>query len=451
MDDSAWTSTLNGAAPMIESVRGMAVHGGLFEAAQQCLAIEAGKILWLRMDTGAGPADLPVVLYETVRPLILEAWVDIRDAVAVLQHLTQSPAGRELLGSRSRLAEWVRGLGAAGAGPDLAEYVAVLIDHARARWAGHGLLCLASDLLRLQALAWRPGAYVDVGDVAGLLAKLPSLRGVYADLTPFCAHCTVAIENDLIFCADRAVGRALMIATLLWSLQSMEQMAEKLLPAPGRPPASGWTGDSGMSIAMAAPSRACSPRELADAVLPAIDARMPKAPALRELFAWPHVDLANYINRAYGSSHLVGDPTTLEAYFEGRAVKEYLIDHVGGFTGYQLFAGRLAPSCRGVWQRCCSAFGLQDYAPQLGWKTHGFGTLERLVDLGRRLARTACAAPGVRRDLEAIGKGLGMSLTEISAAARRVADVYDALRQAHLDPGRRDLLVRQALVRSCRL
>ena len=76
------------------------------------------------------------------------------------------------------------------------DWFLTLYQHVCQRWASHGLLCLASDLLGLLVLVWKPGAYADLGDVAGRLKILPTAND--AGLHGICAHHTVAIENDLI-------------------------------------------------------------------------------------------------------------------------------------------------------------------------------------------------------------------------------------------------------------
>ena len=340
--------------------------------------------------------------------------------------MARTPAGRAFLAAQPRLPGLLQDAGAAQAGPQLADHLMALTDHARERWAAHGLLCMASDLLRLLALAWRPGAYADIGDAAALLRVLPTLRRVGAARCPFTAHCTVAVENDLIFCADRALAQAVAIGTALWSLRALEAAAAR----------------------MPAPPRADAPAALTRVVLPTLDARMPPAPPLRPLYATPHADLANYVNRAYGSGHLVGDPGALDAYFSGRQAKERLIDHVGGFTGYQLFADRLAPGCRANWDACQQTFGMKDYAPQLGWKTHGFGTLERLVGHGRRLRQGHPRLHSVRRELGALAGILGLAAPVMEPLAMRVSEVHDLLHQAHFDPAQRASLTARAIERS---
>lgn len=429
LDRSAWERTLAEQVTPVEPVPASAVPHALRVAVDDGLDAHVAGVRWLRLDAAqeaaAETTHVPVLLYEEMRHALAEPWRRTEIARERLRALQRTPAGQAFLAEQARLPEMIEACGADGAGPPFSTYLGMFIDHARAAWARHGLLCLASDLLRLQALVWRPGAYADIGDAAGLLRVLPTRRRVHADESAFSAHCTVAIENDLVFCADRALMQAVTLGTLLWSQRTLQRMAGRLgLQAPGSPP------------------------ELARAVLPALDRQMPPAPDLRPLYEKPHVGLANYVNRAYGSHHLVGDPAALEMYFSGRQAKETLIDHVGGFTGYQLFADRLAPACRRVWQACQVEFGLLDYAPQLGWKTHGFGTLERLVVHGQRLRQGHPRLGSVRRELGAMSGPLALPAQSMEALALRVSEVHDLLRQAHFEPARREALLARALARS---
>lgn len=429
LDRSAWDQTLAGQVTPVEPVPGSAVPPALRAAVADGLDAHVAGVRWLRLDaaqqTAAEAVFLPVLLYEEMRHALAEPWRRTDLARERLRSMARTPAGQAFFAEQVRLGAMVEAAGADGAGPQFGAYLGLFIDHARSSWARHGLLCLASDLLRLQALVWRPGAYADIGDAAGLLRVLPTLRRVRAAESLFSAHCTVAIENDLVFCSEQALMQAVTVGTLIWSLRTLQATAGRLgVPDPG------------------------SPSALAHAVLPALDRQMPPAPDLRPLYETPHVGLANYVNRAYGSHHLVGDPAALGPYFSGRQAKETLIDHVGGFTGYQLFADRLAPACRRVWQICQVEFGLLDYAPQLGWKTHGFGTLERLVGHGQRLRQGHPRLASVRRELHAMSTTLGLPASTMEPLALRVSEVHDLLRQAHFEPARRDALIARALTRS---
>jgi hypothetical protein len=428
LDRSAWDQTLAAQVTPLEPVPGAAVPAAIRTALADGLDAHVAAVRWLRLDAAPQAAAqtvfLPVLLYEEMRHALAEPWRRTDLARERLRSMARTPAGQAFLAGQARLGDMIEAAGADGAGPQFAAYLGVFIDHVRSAWARHGLLCLASDLLRLQALVWRPGAYADIGDAAGLLQVLPTLRRVRAAESVFSAHCTVAIENDLVFCAERALMQAVTLGALIWSLRTLQATAARLgLPDPGRPP------------------------DLARAVLPALDRRMPATPDLRPLYETPHAGLANYVNRAYGSHHLVGDPAALDPYFSGRQTKEMMIDHVGGFTGYQLFANVLAPACRQVWKSCQVEFGLLDYAPQLGWKTHGFGTLERLVGHGQRLRQGHPRLAGVRRELRAMSTALGLPAPAMEPLALRVSEVHDLLRQAHFEPARRDALVARALAR----
>lgn len=430
LDRSAWDRTLAAPVTPLEPVEASAVPAPLRAAVEAGLGPQAAAVRWLRLDAApqATPEAvlLPVMIYEDMRPALAATWQQTDGAWTHLRALAGTAAGRDFLAREPRLPDLLQSAGAGHSGPDVAAWLALLIDHVRAHWSGHGLLCLASDLLRLQALVWRPGAYADLGDIAALLRVLPTRRRARAAQSPFCAHCTIAIENDLIFCADRALMQAVTIGTVLWGVRAIEAMAARLR----------------------LPPRPLSPPDLARAVLPALDAQMPPAPPLRPLYETPHAGLADYVNRAYGSHPLPVDPQSPQAYFSGRDAKDGLINQVGGFTGYQMFARLLAPACRTAWEEAQDDFGLRDYAPQLGWKTHGFGTLERLVGHGQRLRRGHPRLASVRRELQAMAAGLELAPQAMEPLAVRVSEVHDLLRRAHFEPARREALIAQAIERS---
>lgn len=430
LDRSAWDRTLAAPVTPVAAVDPSAVPAALRQVMDAGLGPQAPVVRWLRLDAApqAEPEAvlLPVLIYEDMRPALAAAWQQTDAAWTHLRALARTPAGRDFLAREPRLPELLQAAGAGDSGPDFAAWLELLIDHVRARWSGHGLLCLASDLLRLQALVWRPGAYADLGDIAALLRVLPTRRRTRAAQSPFCAHCTIAIENDLIFCADRARVHAVTIGTVLWGVRALEAVAARLK----------------------LPPRPLSAPDLARAVLPALDAQMPPAPPLRPLYETPHAGLADYVNRAYGSHPLGVDPQAPQAFFSGRDTKDGLINQVGGFTGYQLFARVLAPACRAAWEEAESDFGLRDYAPQLGWKTHGFGTLERLVGHGQRLRHGHPRLASVQRELQAMAAGLELAPQAMEPLARRVSEVHDLLRQAHYEPARREALIAQAIARS---
>ena len=439
LDRSAWDRTLAAPVTPVAPVDPSAVPAALRQVVDAGLGpqvMDAGLgpqapvVRWLRLDAApqAEPEAvlLPVLIYEDMQPALAAAWQQTDAAWTHLRALARTPAGRDFLAREPRLPELLQAAGAGDSGPDFAAWLELLIDHVRARWSGHGLLCLASDLLRLQALVWRPGAYADLGDIAALLRVLPTRRRTRAAQSPFCAHCTIAIENDLIFCADRARVQAVTIGTVLWGVRALEAVAARLK----------------------LPPRPLSAPDLARAVLPALDAQMPPAPPLRPLYETPHAGLADYVNRAYGSHPLGVDPQAPQAFFSGRDTKDGLINQVGGFTGYQLFARVLAPACRAAWEEAESDFGLRDYAPQLGWKTHGFGTLERLVGHGQRLRHGHPRLASVQRELQAMAAGLELAPQAMEPLARRVSEVHDLLRQAHYEPARREALIARAIARS---
>jgi hypothetical protein len=363
---------------------------------------------WLQLEQPGGPRHLPVLLLEPLGGELARPWSNLQPAIDALAGMEQElawgdPASAALLQPSTLLA-----------------YLQTLIDHARTRWASHGLLCLASDLLRLLALAWLPGAYGDLGDVAGRLPCLPQA----ADAGPggFCAHHTVAIENDLIVSTAAVPLQAVVLATALWSWRHVHAMAGRL------------------GIDQAGPD----PVRVLQAVLPHLDRRLPRPPALAPLLQPPWTRLADYINVAYGASALFHPPEALAAYTAGRQGKELLINAVGGFTGYQKAAHHLVPGNASAWARCASRLGLADYAPQLGWKTDGFGVIDRLIDLGRRLEGAPAAAPeaaavavAVAADLALLAGPLGRPAGQLEPLALLCARLHDLLSKAHHQPQQR--------------
>jgi hypothetical protein len=91
--------------------------------------------------------------------------------------------------------------------------------------------------------------------------------------------------------------------------------------------------------------------------------------------------------------------------------------------------------------------GLVDYAPQLGWKTYGFGTIDRLIDLGQRLladqpleAWDRSGSHGsrpARAELALIADGLGMSAARLEPLAVLCCRLHQLLGRACFEPQQR--------------
>lgn len=186
LDRSAWQALLH-LAPLPLVTCGLEqVPAPLRQATAALFAPRPLPLQWLRLETSGGPRHLPVLLLESYRQELERPWNDLQPALETLANLAGSAAdgsaacpsskGRQLLEQELAFADPAS---AALLQPTtLLAYLHTLIDHARTRWAAHGLLCLASDLQRLLALAWLPGAYGDLGDVAGRLRRLPEATDV---------------------------------------------------------------------------------------------------------------------------------------------------------------------------------------------------------------------------------------------------------------------------------
>jgi len=414
LDRSTWQLLPRRSALPLQLLPAHQVPAALVEALGALRFSQPELPHWLRIEHPAGVRHAPVLLLEEQGSALAEPWHAIEPATAALAALGATPAGARFLEQELNLAD--PAAAALLQGPQLLTYLHTLLGHAQRHWAGHGLLCLASDLLRLLALAWWPGVYGDLGDVAGRLPMLPGANE--AGPAGFCAHHTVAIENDLIFASDRRTLQAITLATALWSWRSVQGIGQRL----------------GLPLAEAEPAA------LLRAVLPHLDQRLPPPPSLAPLLQPPWTRLADYINLAYGAAPLFHPAADLAAYSAGRRGRELLINDVGGFTGYQKAAHHLAPANAARWARCASRLGLCDYAPQLGWKTYGFGAIDRLIDNGRRLqdpATAAAMAAAVRADLALLAEALAVSPAHIESIARFAHHLHHLLSSAHLQPQRR--------------
>ncbi|MEB3320150.1 MAG: hypothetical protein VKI63_04335 [Cyanobium sp.] len=411
LDRSAWHHLQQGAPLHLQRLPAVQAPAALVEAIRPLLSSPPERGHWLRIDHPAGAQHVPVLLLEEHREALAAPWQAIGPAIKALAGLGATADGQHLLEQELGLADPAA---AALLEPQaLLAYLHTLLEHARRHWVAHGLLCLASDLLRLLALAWQPGVYGDLGDVAGRLLQLPSLA--MAGATGFCAHHTVAIENDLIVATDRVTLQAITLATALWSWRNVRAIALRLQIEPAE----------------------AEPAALLQAVLPHLDQRLPRPPSLAPLLQPPWTRLADYINLAYGAAPVFHPATDLAPYSAGRRGKELLINDVGGFTGYQKAAHHLAPGNASAWRGCGAQLGLNDYAPQLGWKTHGFGAIDRLIDGGQRLrsATTGAAmAAATRLDLSLLAASLGLSPDRIEAIALLAHQLHQLLSRAQLQP-----------------
>jgi hypothetical protein len=109
-----------------------------------------------------------------------------------------------------------------------------------------------------------------------------------------------------------------------------------------------------------------------------------------------------------------------------------LINDIGGFTGYQKAAYHLAPGNDATWARCSQRLGLGDYAPQLGWKTYGFGVIDRLVELGGREPSAAA-----RAELMLMAESLGMTPAQLEPVARLCGRLHSLLERVEHQPEQR--------------
>ena len=210
------------------------------------------------------------------------------------------------------------------------DWFLTLYQHICQQWASHGLLFLASDLLRLLVLVWKPGAYADLGDVAGRLKVLPTAND--AGSNGICAHHTVAIENDLIIACDKIKLMAIILGAIP-QFTSISRIAQN-----GHPPRSGL--------------------DLLQRVLPHLDHQLPNPPpVVAQLFCSPWLRLVDYINLAYGASPLFNYGPDLTPFTQVSRGKELLVNEVAGFTGFQMTACRLLPQNQQNWDLLRGRYG----------------------------------------------------------------------------------------------
>ena len=272
-----------------------------------------------------------------------------------------------------------------------------------------------SDLLRLLVLVWKPGAYVDLGDVAGRLMMLPTAND--AGSNGICAHHTVAIENDLIVACDKVKLMTIVLGAHLRSLTSISRIALNL----------GIHARSGL--------------DLLQRVLPHLDHQLPTPPPdVAQLFRPPWLRLADFINLAYGASPIFNYGPDLSPFRQVSKGKELLVNDVAGFTGFQITAHRLLPANRQNWNLLEDRYGLADYAPQLGWKTYGCGTIDRIIDSGLQLNHSDCRSQKVIDEhLAVLSNIIHIPLHSMQQLAIFCANIFVHLRDAHVgSTGRQD-------------
>lgn len=376
---------------------------------------------WFKISLNQEACFVPVLLYEDMQPFLEAPWFDLSDLQEHCKAVWDSKGGRALLKSEVCFCDDAGSISAALekiSGQDIAACLKLLTDHARTQWGAHGLLCFASDLLRLQAVLLLPGAYIDMGDVAGKMTCLPTGRRVHVKDSAFCGHQTIAIENDIFFCQSPALMKAITFGAYLWSVNTFRQIARRLGSIPHSGP---------------------SPSDIMRLVLPYIDARMPPSPDIRILLSPPFTTLANYICIAYGGRPMFEDATHLNGFFQGRVGRERLIDNVGGFTGYQKFAFYLAPRSGELWNRCAAEFGLDEYFPQLGWRAYGFGVVDALVNNAGILTRPHPLREYAVADLNRLASKFGMNAARFQRLAVFCAEVIELGRCAYFEPAKREL------------
>lgn len=427
VDQSAQSAMLAQGAVSIALASWGDVPAALRGAATQALGEHAACCRWFKICLLERVCFLPFLLYEDMRVHLGAPWLDLADVVVHYERLWAQQEGQALLrslvqgaGIDSSLASVLHNISV----QDVNASLSWLTEHARAQWGQHGLMCLASDLLRLQVLMLLPGAYVDLGDAAGLMLRLPTRRLVGAEWCEFCGHQTVAIENDVIFCHSPSLMKSITLGVYLWTTQTLRGIVRRQ---------SGELAAQGTTL------------ELLQRALPQIDARMPVAPDMALLFAPPYTTLANYVCRAYGGQPFFEGAESLNVFFQVRQGRELLIDRVGGFTGYQKFAFYLAPHSKHQWMACAASFGLDSYAPQLGWKSYGFGVVDTLVHNAKMIKAQHALSACLRLELNQLAKDLGVEGEQFLRIAFFCEQVFNWGSLSHQDPSKRALYASKTL------
>ena len=105
---------------------------------------------------------------------------------------------------------------------------------------------------------------------------------------------------------------------------------------------------------------------------------------------------------------------------------------LGGLTGYQKATYHLAPGNAATWAFSAQRLGLGDYAPQLGWKTYGFGMIDRLVYLGQRQPSAAA-----RSELVLMAESLRMTPAQLEPVAHHCGRLHTLLERVQHQPEQR--------------
>jgi hypothetical protein len=408
LDASAWRHVTQSSWVPVREIGLVPAHWQA--ACEGRLGIHAGQCRWVSMDFLGRTHCVPVMIYEEMKSVLTLRAQDTVLAAGHLNALAQTSAGLAFLTQELSLDPAAPAWGCDV--DDAASFYALLVDHVRQHWAGHGLLCLASDVVRLQVLSRWPGGYVDLGDVAGLLPNLPSAMTSPNAEHVFCGHHTIAIENDVMFCRDAGFVHALLLGMYGAIRQTFIGMASKL----------------GVSTAE------LNLTQIAQAVLPHLDARMPRKLDVAKMFDAPYTVLLEYINMAYGAASQFGHENLVGPYLSARTVKGHLIDHVGGFVAYQKLAHQLAPDNAKNWGRYAQSLGLEHYAPQLGWKVQGFGVLDRFIHDGRLVRDGSPLSDWAGIELQRLAQSLGLNPDQAKILAVFAADAYDQMKEAYFAP-----------------
>lgn len=174
--------------------------------------------------------------------------------------------------------------------------------------------------------------------------------------------------------------------------------------------------------------------DLLQSVLPHLDYQLPNPPPdVARFFHPPWLRLADCINLAYGASPIFDYGPDLSLFMQVGKGKELLMNEVAGFTGFQITASRLLPQNQQNWDVLEDRYGSADYAPQLGWKTYGYGTIDRIIDLGLQLS---CAddrsQQAIHQDLAALSKIIHVPRQSMELLAIFCASIFVHLRDAHV-------------------
>lgn len=432
LDQLALHQTLAASVCDISLIDAENVPPAWLESAQLCLAAESSKLHWLQLYADSFNeiefVFVPVLLVDELKKQLLQPWKNINPAWQHLRNLDQTWEGREFLQQTPNLAIVIQDHSMQDDAVFIFNYIWQLFEYVVKHWKKQGLLCMASDLLRLLVLVWKSGAYVDIGDIAARIKYLPTRKSARAQEHKFNAHYTIAIENDLIFCDDSSLIQAATIGVYVWSLTTIEAITHQHRTAPV------------IKI---------NQLETLFLALNLLNQKFASVPHLADLYAVPNYQIVNYINRAYGSVHLVGDSQYLLSYFQNSNGREKLINHVAGFEGYQRLLAQMVPNCKDVWLKTAPIFGLDNYAPQLGWRTYGFGLLDQMILCGRRLGQAHPSHKKVQKELMGVSSKLGISQEQVEAAALRVWEVYELLEKANLGAVNFNQLIQAAIDRAC--